>query len=331
MKVLASDEIIDITTDFPIFFKPGYIKYQQKIGNSYFLIQDEDTGAIMPLKVRKRVIFKIGQYMFRPLRNGKNMSAEEEGQFLEKFILFCDSEKLADFVLPQTHHFSNFGALPPKCKYKKMSVIVIDLERNEDELFDSFSSSYRTQIRKAIKGGVKICFDNTRFEEFYKMYKNVHHKQGIYYDSKADLELMLDCIGQQNYFLAFASIDDAAPSCAILVLYSGKHAIYYHGGTVDDIEFQGMNKLLQYEAMKKLKLLGAEKYYLGGFRLGNIAGTKYEGLQNFKMKFGSTLEDGYHFLTNAGFKYHLYRMAMSVYLLLKGVKENNSDIALKSK
>jgi hypothetical protein len=331
MKVIVSNEIVNLTTDYPIFFRPGYIKYQQKIGNSYFLIQDEDTGAIMPLKVRKRAIFKIGQYMFRPLLNGNYLTAEEESRFLEKFTIFCDAEKVADFVLPQTHHFSNFGSLPLKCSYRKMSVIVLDLERNEDDIFSSFSSSYRTQIRKAIKGGVKIFFDNTRFAEFYELYKNVHKKQGIYFDSKADLELMLDCIGQQNYFLAFASMDNAPPSCAILVLYSGKHSIYYHGGTVDDIEFQGTNKLLQYEAMKKLKSLGAEKYYLGGFRSGNITGTKYEGLQNFKMKFGSTLEEGYHFLTHAGVKYHLYRMAMSVYLLLKGVKENNSDIALKSK
>jgi lipid II:glycine glycyltransferase (peptidoglycan interpeptide bridge formation enzyme) len=95
---------------------------------------------------------------------------------------------------------------------------------------------------------------------------------------------------------------------------------------MENCPYPGANKLLQLEIMKWLKANGANRYVMGGNRLGDIAGTKYEGIQKFKLRFGAEIEKGTHFYTKVTWRYSLYSKLLKAYLILRNIKQNTKGL-----
>ena len=55
----------------------------------------------------------------------------------------------------------------------------------------------------------------------------------------------------------------------------------------------GSHNLLQWEIVKKLKTLNVKQYDFVGARINPPKGSKIEGIQRFKSRFGTTLHQGY--------------------------------------
>lgn len=324
MRIATSAEIELYKKYLPIYFQPGYIKFQQSLGDKYYIVIS-DAGVAIPLKVRTRFIFKIGQYMHAPVLQGEYLDKDAEVAFIRQFEMFCTNNSICDFILPPSHHFTNFSAVPDGNLGTRLGIIMLDLQREIDTIFKAFSPNYRNEMRKAETAGVSVYTDNERFDEFYKLYKGVHARQHIYYESADELKNMLHHIGNDNYMLVFSVLNGSITGAA-LILKAGVEAIYYHSGKTEIAELPGANKLLQFEVMKQLKAEGIKRYYLGGYRYTNTAGTKYEGLQNFKMRFGAEAKDGFNFYSLIGWKYKLYTKVMEAYLKMRGVKVNASSL-----
>ena len=69
-----------------------------------------------------------------------------------------------------------------------------------------------------------------------------------------------------------------------------------YGGSVEK-PYSGSLNLLQFEAMKFLQSRGVREYDLVGARIKVEQGSKYEGIQRFKSRFGARLVQGYAFRT----------------------------------
>ena len=80
--------------------------------------------------------------------------------------------------------------------------------------------------------------------------------------------------------------------CAF-VSYTNHSGYYLYGGSEQNSKINGAIKLMHWEIIKHLRKKNIPKYVLGGARLENIQGTKYEGIQKFKLGFGSQITHGY--------------------------------------
>ncbi len=322
MKIVSFHQI-EAVEKYPLYFQQNYAAFEQSKGWNLVLIADE-AGAIIPLKTRQAKLVKQAQYLYPPVMNGLRLSPEEENIFLEKMLAFCKQQNICDFIMPPLH-YSVFQAVPSGSLFTEMGIITVDLSKSEEEIFKAFSDNYRNEIRKALAAGVKVVFSNNRFPVFYELYKHTHQKQNIYFDPEREVSSMAASLGEKNCLVAVVEKDNEVYGAA-LVLWNAQEAYYYQSGGVDDCPYPGANKLLQLEVMKLLKQKGIKRYCMGGFRLGDVSGTKYEGIQKFKIRFGATVEKGFHFYSEITWRYKLYKTLLNIYLRLKGVQQNTTGM-----
>ena len=177
---------------------------------------------------------------------------------------------------------------------------------------------------------LEINFDNSLFASFYSLYKSTHQKQGIYFDSEQELRNLIECLGENNCRIAVVRKGEEIYG-ASLFLFNANEAYYFQSGAMDNCPYAGANKLLQLEIIKYLKKRGVERYVMGGYRLGDVSGTKYDGIQKFKMRFGAEIEKGFHFYTKITWRYSLYKNLLQLYLKLRGIKQNTTGLNFRYK
>jgi len=318
MQLVDFSDVPDLKFKYPLFFQENFAAYEKTKG--YLVKIVTDGKSFMPFKTKTARFVTQAQYLYPPVKNGARLSPKEEECFLQQFVLFCKQKKLCDFIIPPLH-YSLFNSVPVNSYFSELGIIAIDLERSEEQIFKSFSNNYRNEIRKAIAEKVIVEFDQSYFASFYKLYKSTHQKQGIYFDSETELKNMVDCLGERSCFIAVAKNENGIYGAA-LILFNANEAYYFQSGAVDNCPYPGANKLLQLEIMRHLKNLGIKRYIMGGYRLGEIAGTKYEGIQKFKMRFGAEIEQGFHFYTKISWRYSIYKTLLNFYLQLRGIKQN---------
>ena len=307
---------------YPLFFQKDYAKYEQT--KCWTVQLYTDGSAYLPVKIKAGKFIKQAHYLFPPLQDGKHLSEEVETAFLEKFKLFCQQQNVCDFITPPMH-YSLFKAVPSHSNYTDLGIIVVDLRKTEDELFKAFSSNYRNEIRKAQAEHLEVKFDNSLFSSFYSLYKSTHQKQGIYFDSEQELKSLVENLGEKKCRVAVTQKGNEIYG-ASLVLFNADEAYYFQSGAMDNCPHPGANKLLQLEIMKWLRTKGVNRYVLGGYRLGDVNGTKYDGIQKFKMRFGAEVEKGFHFYTEITWRYRAYKTVLSWYLKLRGIMQNTTGL-----
>lgn len=322
MKIIKYSDIENIER-YSLFHQQSYSKYESIQGWKVIFIAD-DKGVIIPLKLRKSRLIKQGQYLYPPLKNGNRLSADDEKLFLESLISFCRAKNICDFISPPSH-FSLFQCVPAQSYFTELGITIVDLEKSEDELFRSFRSNCRNQIRKTINEQLTVEFGNHLFEIFYNLYKGTHQRQRAYHDAENVLKNLVNTLGEKYCRIAVVKREEEVYGAA-LVLFNSGEAYYFQSGSIENCPFRGSNKLLQFEIIKWLKRQGVTRYCLGGYRLGDISGTKFAGIQEFKMDFGGVIEKGYHFYSAVTWRYSVYKFLLGIYLKMRGVAQNTAGL-----
>lgn len=114
--------------------------------------------------------------------------------------------------------------------------------------------------------------------------------------------------------------------CAVLLWRTGSSSYYLHGGSCSHPHSGALN-FLHWEAIKKMKARGVLKYDFVGARVSPEPGSKLEGIQRFKSRFGGEMKVGYMWrYVNRPLRYKLYTLMLNSYM--KYVKHDNtfSDI-----
>ncbi len=322
MRLIDFREVPDLELQYPLFFQKNYADYERTKGWEVKIFTD--GSSYMPVKLKKTRFIKQGQYLYPPMIAGKRLTTNNEEAFLTRFITFCKNSAICDFIIPPLH-YSLFAVVPKGSYFTPLGIIVVNLQKTDDELFKAFSSNYRNEIRKAQNENIEVVFDNSFFTPFYNLYKNTHLRQGIYFDSEQELRNLTNSLGEKSCAIAVVKKGDEIYGAA-LVLVNGSEAYYFQSGAAENCPYPGANKLLQLEIMKWLKGRGVTRYVMGGYRQGNVKGTKYEGIQKFKLRFGAEVEEGFHFYTQISWRYTLYKNLLQAYLTLRKVKQNQTGL-----
>ena len=232
------------------------------------------------------------------LQQIKNIAEKEKAIFLK-------IEPLREIAKKKTDQLINLGFIKAKNIQPKNSLI-LDITRPEEELFQSFHHKHRYNIRLAQRKGIKIraARDNKDFEEFYQLIKKTdRRKETKSFPKKYYKELFL--LSQKRavtssepslrirFLLAFRG---SQPIAGMVIIIWNRRATYLIGASDYQYRQYMAPHLLQWEAIKLAKDLGAQEYdFWGIIRKDSFLSEKeferhpWAGITRFKQGFGGKI------------------------------------------
>lgn len=169
--------------------------------------------------------------------------------------------------------------------------VFIDLRPSEDDMLAGFRQRARRAIRKAKDAVVDHVDDESAFDDMWTLYQAMGERTGFHLRDKSYYtsfwRTYLDA-GQGHFVLARPDAD-SAPAAGAFLMQVGNDAIYKDGGSLRIPEANGLQYLVQWEAMRWAKQRGATRYDMFGAPPSWAADdetNKRHGLVQFKTAFG---------------------------------------------
>jgi len=300
----------EIEIDLPILAQERYLKTKSSkfgwLADDYFII---------PYFLDTRLIFTRMVFTYGLIAKKDGLTIVDEQNFLDKMVNFVKTKKLCDFIYKAQSNVI-FSGCPKGSDCVEWGSYVVNLSLSEEDLLKNMHSKHRNVVRKAIKDGVVIKKSDD-IELVQKIIADTMKRQNvIHYPSLEYMQNLYKNI-PDNLALFIAHKDGVVQGVALFV-YDKVCSYYMYGGSIPKPHIGSLN-LLHYEAMKYFKNLGLQKYDFVGARINFKKGSKYEGLDRFKNRFGGALNKGYSFryIINP-LKFKLFNILSKSYLKLKG-------------
>lgn len=317
-------ELEFINDKFPFCFLNGFSTYvnDHKKNQLVFL---SDGRSIIPAEIRNIKQFIALQFQFQPLNyNAQPLEQDEEKKFLEVCVDFITQKKLAHRIL-QPANYAVFSAVPSGSRSAAFGTYFLDLRnKTAEEIIGNMQARYRTAIRQVERSTYTIEEGEKELQAFAQLHEETMKRSGGYCESPEELSALKKHLGEtvqvRNIYM------DNTLQGGLIVLATKYGGYYLHGGSADTSAAQGAIKFLHYNTMLKLAQEGTAFYDFVGARLSDITGTKLEGIQNFKKRFGTELKKGYLWKKDIDtLKCNIFDYALRTKNLLKGAK-NPEDI-----
>ena len=200
----------------------------------------------------------------------------------------------------------------------------LDLRLTEDELWKGLHSKHRNVIRNAEKKGGEVRSGIEEVNTFYQLYVETMNRNGMFFEPLSYFKELVDIWNKHIYCAVVYS--NGEPQGAVFVPYSNEGAYYVYGASAEKITLTGAVNYLHYQLILELKERGVNKYDFVGARLSDVSGTRLEGIQKFKSRFGGALKEGLIWKMDINpSKCRIYDIALKTKLKLKGL-ENKGDI-----
>jgi len=286
-----TDELKFITEDFPFSFLrgfSGFITDHKK--NNYIFLKENDV--LIPAEIIKTKFITLLQFHFRPLTvKAEELPANDEKLFLNKCVKFITSQKMAHRII-QPANYALFNAIPEKSKSSPFGTYLVQLKnKSKNDLLAAMQSRYRSAIRQFESFDPIIKEGETEVRAFSDLHKSTMLRSTHFYEDEKDIAAFIKHL--PNNILVRNIYYDGLLQGGLFILYSKYGAYYMQGASADTTHASGAIKFLHYNTMLEVKQKGAKFYDFVGARLSNVSGTKLEGIQNFKKRFGSELTKGF--------------------------------------
>ena len=160
--------------------------------------------------------------------------------------------------------------------------LILNLEKNADELFNQMHQKTRYNIRLAQKKGVTIKIDNSKLDDFFSLLQKTQARHEVHFFPKKYFEEILKFPWAKLYLAYYQN----KPIAANLVTFWGTTVSYLFGGT--DYEYRPMMapQLLQWQAILDAKNQGFKYYdFWGAAAKGSAEEKKWAGVTRFKLGF----------------------------------------------
>lgn len=309
MQILK--EIVDQEVKLPFV---GHKDYLQSIEGAVDYGYVVDGDKILPYSVKKRKIFKSVQLPCLPV----GCKPEEELKFIDEAVKLISKEVNPDYIY--TTATSIFDEYCTKSEYCRFGSYIISLDQTEDEIFGNLHSKHRNVVRKAEKDGLTVDFGPQYAEVCYDLIKDTYGRQGKAAFSREHFASLKSMSDHVDFWVV--KNGEEFQGCAVLLWNKGFSSYYLHGGSAAHPHGGALN-LLHWEAIKKMKARGVKYYDFVGARTNPEPGSKLEGIQRFKSRFGGEMKVGYMWrYVNNPLKYRLYTTAVKMYTKYV-LKDNN--------
>jgi hypothetical protein len=270
----------------PFCFQKGHLKINKNI--CFF----SDKKFFAPVEIKNNKSFKTIQFQFPPVAlSGNRMTSLEEKVFCKKAVEYIRLNKIAHRI-QQPQNYCLFSATPDGSTTANFGTYRIPLyDLTEAEILKNMQARYRTAINQVEKLNVSIKSGPSELKAFHQLHEETMGRTDAYFESffslKKEFESMPD-----NTLLSTVYIGDVLQG-GLYMKYSSYSAFYLHGASSNTTQASGAIKYLHYKMMCLMKQKGVRYYDFVGARMTDVSGTKLEGIQNFKKRFGSELMKGY--------------------------------------
>ena len=316
-------------------------KVKQDWKNEIILCEDENGNIIGSMSILIRKIPIFGNLMYSPRGPICDIHSKEVLENLTKSLKELAKQYKAFVIKIEPDIESNdkeFRKIVEELKYKIKDdaknfneeiqpryVFRLDIKgKNEDEVFESFHSKTRYNIRLAIKKGVVIK-EGTKedLKEFHKIMVETGKRDNFIIRPLEYFERMYDNLVPSHMKLLMAYVEDKPVAGIILIIYGNK-IWYLYGASSNSYRNFMPNYLLQWEG---IKLAIKEKKDIYDFR--GVSGVVDEnhpqyGLYRFKKGFGAKFTEfiGELYIPFKPLTYKLYKISEKLYkkIVLRGVK-----------
>ena len=309
IEILQSNQLSD-TSNLPLFFTKEWLSYSIAEGGEFFYFKFSD-GTLIPFVTRKRYFTCIGFLIYKPYRIGKTLSADEESSCIQEMIAYIKKHKICDVILPPMHVCVLQKEVPNASNYK-LGLILVDINKSQEDVFALFSKTYRTQIRGCERDGFTISHSLEHFDFFFRMYRINQEKNKKYPGQASHIKGILDNMPNQAKLFTVLN-PEGEPEGSILLIFDREKAYYLMGAKHEEKPtHNGSQKFLQWSVMRYCQEMGCAQYNLGGFRYNLDEQDKFSKIQDFKLKFGALIEECFHFSLKISWKYSLYEKLIAL-------------------
>lgn len=300
---------------------PVWQKISQNESYQSHLFAWEESNKIVALaQVLEKKIF-FGSFWYLP--RGPVFSKKESGKYGESLCLAVigDLEKKAESLGVMAIRFepSNVGEINYSVFGKRIKAIqpktslMLDLNKNENELLSSMHQKTRYNIRLAEKRGVEIeRGDLHDLNLFYRMLKVTSKRDKFKSHSLAHYRKLL-LHGQNKIELWLAKKDGKLLAAGLFSFYAGR-ASYLHGASANEGRRHMAPYLLQWTMIRRARSLKCDFYDFYG-----IDEKRWPGVTRFKLGFGGDIIEypGAFISVIDKSRFWLYRAAVYIRRLLK--------------
>lgn len=310
VEIVCEAPATGIDLERHIFATPGYLA--AKGGQLGWLVSED---FVLPFYVERILVFRRLIFTTAPIPRHPAASASAEQRFMDEVVAAVRRAGLCDFIAkPQAN--AVFACAPAAAVVAPWGTYEVSIDRPDAELLAAFHQKHRNVIGKAQRDGITIE-PITRMEVIYECVRGTLVRQGLpYYPSLRLLETLWTDLDKS--LLSLGAFDNGQLQGVALVPFDRERGYYLYGGSIEKPHSGALN-LLQFEVMRQLRQRGVKLYDLVGARIDVRAGTKYEGIQRFKARFGAQLRTGLTFrVVLSRPRFWLFQLLMSVYFRLKG-------------
>ena len=308
MKIVKNLEERDISV-------LGHPIYLMSINDAadYGYVSD-DNGRNLGFVIKKKYHFwKLLQIPGPISGNTEGITEDEQRDFYNSAISLIKQHYSVDEI--SNINTSPTAVYPQNSLYCKFGSYIIDLTQSEEELFSGLHSKHRNVVRKAEKDGLTVDFGPQYLNDCAQLMDDTFKRQNGYSNASKTLLALSKLKDHCDFWVV--KDGDTLQGCAIL-LWDKYSSYYLHGGSASHTHSGAMN-LLHWKAILKMKERGVHFYDFVGARLKPEEGSKLEGIQRFKSRFGGPMKVGYLWRVDLNpLKMKIYRFLMVTYFKLRG-------------
>lgn len=285
----ATPVSINWHSGLPIFASEPFLK---AVGDEYgWLGGIDDSGkcrCILPYTIIRKAIFRMVRLRVETIPLDGELDVQEEKSFLNSAIEYFRSIR-ADIIIPGTNNVI-FRIYPDGADVAPYGSYIIDLTQPEEVLWRNIDRIMRQNINSARKEGVSIRNGVGELGKAYKLIVDTFKRSKIPFMSYEAFKRYVLGLGE-NGKLLIADYKGVVQSCVVFG-FSNYCAYAIYAGNIPNLH-QGANKLLYWEAICLFKKLGVGFYDFVGARINPEKGSKQEGINLLKKRFGAKLIQGY--------------------------------------
>lgn len=277
------------------------IKYPLALGKYYLYIpygpvtKDFSKAFLKHLKKELKIIAKQEHAVFVRLDFVPTVSDTATKKLIRKYF----------HKAPRYSYHSSY--FQPRAEW------FLKLDKSEDDLYEAMHENNRYSIRLADRKEITtevVASDFIKFlEPFYELMTITAERNNFSLHPKEYYEAIFLNLTGRNSYLTVTRFGDKILAIDVIIVYGGV-ANYVFACSSNEERNRAPSYGAIWTAIKNAKALGCEYFNFGGITSPEHPNKSWEGLTNFKMKFGGEKvihSDFYDLVVNHLF-YHLYNL-----------------------
>jgi lipid II:glycine glycyltransferase (peptidoglycan interpeptide bridge formation enzyme) len=194
-----------------------------------------------------------------------------------------------DLIMPGANA-AVFRTYPDGADAAPYGTFIKDLNQPEDALLKEIHSTFRYNIRRALREGVQIKEGLEYLDTSYGLVAGTLKRSGHPFRKYDDFKKAVLALGEQVRILV-AEREGVCQGCMVAPFSEHTAYTWYCGSRPAPVI--GAMHLLHWEAMCRFRRMGVKRFDFQGVRIDPEKGSKQEGILNFKSRFGGSPVRGY--------------------------------------